>query len=76
MFDVKQALRELVTKEGSDLHLKVGAAPLYRVHGELGPDPGAEPLSADDTEGALRELLSGRAAPGGVRRRARGRLLL
>ncbi len=58
MFDVKQALRELVAKEGSDLHLKVGASPLYRVHGELGPDPGAEPLSADDTEGALRELLT------------------
>jgi twitching motility protein PilT len=58
MFDVKQALRELVAKEGSDLHLKVGAAPLYRVHGELGPDPGAEPLSAEDTEGALRELLT------------------
>ena len=35
MFDVKQALRELVAKEGSDLHLKVGAPPLYRVHGEL-----------------------------------------
>ena len=36
-------------------------APLYRVHGELGPlshDPGAESLSAEDTEGALRELLS------------------
>jgi twitching motility protein PilT len=58
MFDVKQALRELVAKEGSDLHLKVGAPPLYRVHGELGPDASAQALSADDTEAALRELLS------------------
>ena len=38
MFDVDSAaLRELVAKEGSDLHLKVGAAPLFRVHGELTP---------------------------------------
>ncbi len=43
MFDVKAALRELVEKEGSDLHLKVGSAPLYRVHGELTLDERVEP---------------------------------
>jgi twitching motility protein PilT len=58
MFDVDGALRELVSKEGSDLHLKVGSAPLYRLNGELTVDAGAEGLSAADTEGALRELLS------------------
>src|SRR5260370_41950245 len=58
MFDVDGALRELVAKEGSDLHLKVGSAPLYRVNGELTIDPGADALSAADTERALRELLS------------------
>jgi twitching motility protein PilT len=57
MFDVKAALRELVEKDGSDLHLKVGSAPLYRVHGDLALDPSAAQLSAEDTEGALRELL-------------------
>jgi twitching motility protein PilT len=57
MFDVQGALRELVEKGGSDLHLKVGTAPLYRVNGELSPDPGVDGLSAADTEGALRELL-------------------
>ena len=41
MFDVKAALRELVEKEGSDLHLKVDSAPLYRVHGELTLDESA-----------------------------------
>ena len=35
MFDVKPALRELVEKNGSDLHLKVGSSPLHRVMGEL-----------------------------------------
>jgi twitching motility protein PilT len=58
MFDVKAALCELVEKEGSDLHLKVGSAPLYRVHGELTQDQSVAPLSAQDTDGALRTLLS------------------
>jgi twitching motility protein PilT len=58
MFDVKAALRELVEKGGSDLHLKVGSAPLYRVNGELTIDQSVQPLSAEDSEGALRSLLS------------------
>jgi twitching motility protein PilT len=58
MFDVMPALRELVEKEGSDLHLKVGSSPLYRVHGELTLDQSVQPLSAEDTDGALRALLS------------------
>ena len=57
MFDVLAALRELVEKEGSDLHLKVGSAALFRVNGELNLDPGAGQLSAQDTEGALHTLL-------------------
>ena len=57
MFDVKAALCELVAKEGSDLHLKVGSSPLYRVHGELALDAGAPELLAQDTEDALRSLL-------------------
>jgi twitching motility protein PilT len=57
MFDVQQALRELVAREGSDLHLKVGAKPLYRVHGKLAPDQDGPVLSAEDTEGALTQLL-------------------
>jgi twitching motility protein PilT len=58
MFDVKAALRELVEKGGSDLHLKVGSAPLYRVNGDLTIDQSVPPLSAEDSEGALRSLLS------------------
>jgi len=58
MFDVIEALRALVDKGGSDLHLKVDSAPLYRVNGELTLDERVEPLSASDTEGALKELLS------------------
>jgi twitching motility protein PilT len=58
MFDVMAALRELVDKGGSDLHLKVDSAPLYRVNGELELDDRIEPLSASDTESALKVLLS------------------
>jgi twitching motility protein PilT len=58
MIDVKQALCELVERNGSDLHLKVGSAPLFRVNGELAIEEGVEPLTAEDTEGALHQLLS------------------
>jgi twitching motility protein PilT len=57
MFDVQAAMRELVAREGSDLHLKIDAAPLYRVHGELASDAGVPALSREDTEHALHELL-------------------
>src|ERR1039458_10883929 len=57
MFDVEESLRELVRREGSDLHLKVGSAPLYRVHGHLAAEPGVDALSAEDTEHTLHELL-------------------
>jgi twitching motility protein PilT len=61
MFDVFQALRELVQRQGSDLHLKVGAAPLYRVNGVLAADEGTQPLVPEDTEGALRNVLDDEA---------------
>ncbi len=50
-------MRELVERNGSDLHLKVGARPLLRVYGELVEDDGGQQLSADDTHAALHELL-------------------
>src|SRR5487761_2533157 len=57
MFDVKDSLRELVAKDGSDLHLKVGSCPLHRIHGELTLDRRCGELTKADTEGALRVLL-------------------
>jgi twitching motility protein PilT len=61
MFDVKQALAELVERGGSDLHLKVGSGPLYRVNGDLAVDESADPLTAEDTEAALTQLLDDEA---------------
>ncbi len=57
MFDVQSALRELVSRHGSDLHLKVDSPPLFRVHGILSHDEQGETLSAEDTERALHDLL-------------------
>ena len=35
MFDIDSALRMLIEREGSDLHVKVGVPPTARLHGEL-----------------------------------------
>jgi len=61
MFDVEAALRELIAKKGSDLHLKVGSRPLFRIDGELATEQDAPVLSAADTEHALEVLLSDEA---------------
>src|SRR4051795_4879778 len=56
-FDLDHALRYLIAAEGSDLHLKVPAHPLVRLHGRLEPIPGTDRLTPHDTERALIEML-------------------
>ena len=56
-FDLDHALRYLIASEGSDLHLKIPSPPLVRLHGKLEPIPGLEPLSPEDTIGAVQEML-------------------
>src|SRR3954462_642059 len=56
-FDLDHALRYLIASEGSDLHLKIPSPPLVRLHGELEPIPGTEPLSPEDTIGGVKEML-------------------
>jgi twitching motility protein PilT len=58
MFDVDAALRYLVEREGSDLHVKVPSPPITRIHGALAPIEGAERLTPDDTEAALGKILT------------------
>src|SRR5688500_9194774 len=58
MFDVDDCLRHLIQVEGSDLHLKVPLPPMCRVHGGLGPIADMEPLKPDDTNRALRAMLT------------------
>ncbi|HEV3320548.1 MAG TPA: PilT/PilU family type 4a pilus ATPase [Solirubrobacteraceae bacterium] len=61
MFDVEAALRDLIAKKGSDLHLKVSSKPLFRIDGELTAEQDAPVLGAADTERALELLLSDEA---------------
>jgi twitching motility protein PilT len=56
-FDLDHSLRYLIAAEGSDLHLKVPAYPLIRLHGRLEPISGTERLYPEDTERALAEML-------------------
>jgi twitching motility protein PilT len=58
MFDLHEALRYLVRKEGSDLHLKVPSRPMARIHGQLEPIEDYEPLQPADTDRVLREMLT------------------
>jgi len=58
VFDVDKALCTLVELGGSDLHLKVPVPPLMRVDGALCPIAGAPPLAPDDTQNAVRTMLS------------------
>jgi twitching motility protein PilT len=58
VFDVDKALRVLVEKGGSDLHLKISLPPLLRVDGELVKIEGEPPLEGDDTGAAVRHMLT------------------
>jgi len=58
VFDVDKVLRRLVEQGGSDLHLKVPLAPLMRVDGELTPLEGTSVLTPEDTEQAVRTMLT------------------
>ena len=58
MFNAETALRELVAKAGSDLHLKVGNKPLFRIDGKLAAAQDWPVLSSEDTQHALEVLLT------------------
>jgi twitching motility protein PilT len=61
MFEIDLALRTLVEREGSDLHVKVDSPPIARMHGELIPLEGFGQLSAEDTERAFKEIAEPRS---------------
>jgi twitching motility protein PilT len=61
MFDIASALKTLVEREGSDLHVKVDSPPIARMHGELIPLEGFGRLSSEDTEQGFREMAEPRS---------------
>ena len=58
MFDIDAALKHVVKKEGSDLHVKVDAPPMARIHGELGPIK-----AGTAANGGKPKALTGQATP-------------
>jgi twitching motility protein PilT len=56
-FDLHFCLHYLIEHGGSDLHLKVPSAPVIRVDGSMNPIDGLAPLTPEDTEGAVNEML-------------------
>src|ERR1700742_726586 len=61
MFEIEAALRALVERGGSDLHIKVESPAMARVEGHLGPLlADSEPLGPEDTEGAFKAIAEER----------------
>jgi twitching motility protein PilT len=52
-----QLLYNMRKTEASDLHMKVGLPPFYRINGELHAPPGLPPLAAEDTDRLLSEII-------------------
>jgi twitching motility protein PilT len=61
MFDIDSALRTLVERGGSDLHVKVGVPPTARLHGELAHLEGYQPLTPGETHAAFRDISESRS---------------
>ena len=57
-FDLHFCLHYLIEHGGSDLHLKVPSAPVIRVDGSMTPIDGLAPLTPEDTERAVQEMLA------------------
>ncbi|HEX6714755.1 MAG TPA: type IV pilus twitching motility protein PilT [Thermoleophilaceae bacterium] len=56
-FDLHFCLHYLIEHGGSDLHLKVPSPPVVRVDGSMKPVDGLAPLTPEDTERAVHEML-------------------
>ncbi len=54
---MRQLLYNMAKTDASDLHLKVGLPPAFRIGGHLTIPPGLEPLTGEDTERLMKELV-------------------
>jgi len=57
MFDVTKLLRQMTSLEASDLHLRVGVPPVYRIHGDL-KRVKMDPVTQQDMENMLHGMLT------------------
>jgi twitching motility protein PilT len=57
MADIDPWLRKMLTLKGSDLHLRAGAPPMWRIHGHLEPIPEEPVLDQGRLERMMREII-------------------
>jgi len=55
--DLRELLREMLEKEASDLHLRVGMSPIFRIDGRLSAKD-APPIGLDDIKDMINQGLS------------------
>jgi twitching motility protein PilT len=55
---MQQLLYNMRKTEASDLHLKVGLPPIYRIAGDLRSPPGLSQLTGEDTERLMGEIMT------------------
>ena len=56
--NIQQLLELTITRNASDLHLSVGYPPILRIHGELIPIPGEDPIAPEVVESLLAPLIN------------------
>jgi twitching motility protein PilT len=57
---IDDLLRTQAERNASDLHLRSGVRPLYRVDGDIVPDPGGEPFNSELLERMLTAIMPDR----------------
>jgi twitching motility protein PilT len=56
MHEIDPWLRRMLTLEGSDLHLRAGSPPMWRIHGHLGPIPQEAVIDQGRLTAMMREI--------------------
>lgn len=57
--NINELLKKAVEMEASDLHIKVGNAPILRIHGDLSFMPGEKRLTSEDTINIAYSVMTG-----------------
>ena len=52
--NLNDLLHQMVERDASDLHIKVGSPPGFRISGSIQPMEGVEPLKPEDTESLVK----------------------
>ena len=57
MMDLQQLLTQALDNNASDVHLVVGLPPLFRIHTVLEPVAGQGPVTKEDTEACVKNMV-------------------